>query len=120
MGVDAQQLLQQALLGEAADLLEGVALFVWNEERHYVAVNEEACRLVGLSREELVGMPVGNLTPDHAAGELALVRAGRVTDGASSFTRPDGELVELEWTTAHTRIAGLPYMLSIVRRRRDG
>jgi PAS domain S-box-containing protein len=119
VGADAQQLLQQALLGEAVDYLEGLAVFVWNEERHYVAVNEEACRLVGLSREQLIGTPVGDLTPDRAAADLARVQAGTVTDGTSSFTRPDGEHVDLEWTTVHTRIAGLPYMVSVVRRRRD-
>lgn len=118
MAVEAgpQELLQQALLGEAADFLEGVALFVWNEERRYVAVNQEACRLVGLPREELIGMPVGQLTPDGATEEMRRVRFGAVTEGTSSFTRPDGEVVELVWTTAHTRVAGLPYMISVCRR----
>jgi PAS domain-containing protein len=114
---DAFQILQRSLLGEAIDLLDGVAVFVWNEERHYVAVNEEACRLVGLDRQALIGMPVGELSPDRAAGDIARVRAGAVTEGTSSFTRPDDEVVELSWTTVHTRIAGLPYMVSLCRRR---
>jgi len=117
MDADAQQLLQQALLGEAVDCLDGVAVFVWNEERRYVAVNQAACDLVGLTREELIGMPVGDLTPDRAAGDVRRVQAGHITSGASSFTRRDGERVDLEWTTAHTRVAGLPYMLSVCRRR---
>ena len=117
MAGDALQILQRSLLGEAIDLLDGAAVFVWNEERHYVAVNEEACRLVGLGREELIGMPVGDLSPDQARADIARVREGVVTDGSSSFTRKDGEVVELAWTTLHTRIAGLPYMVSIVRRR---
>jgi PAS domain S-box-containing protein len=116
MGEEPQELLQQALLGEAADYLDGLAVFVWNEERRYVAVNQEACRLVGLSRDELIGMPVGDLSPDGAAGDMQRVRAGAVTNGSSSFTRRDGEVVELTWTTAHTRVAGLPYMISICRR----
>jgi PAS domain S-box-containing protein len=115
---DAQRLLQRSLLGEAIELADGVAVFVWNEERHYVAVNEEACRLVGLDREALIGMPVGGLTANNAESERAQVSAGHVTDGTSSFTRPDGEVVDLEWTTLHTRVAGLPYMVSICRRRR--
>ena len=110
------ELLQQALLGEAAEFVEGLALFVWNDERRYVAVNQEACRLVGLSRQELIGMPVGDLSPDGAAEEMRLVRSGTVTDGTSSFTRRDGVVVELSWTTTHTRVAGLPYMISICRR----
>ena len=48
--------------------------------------------------------------------DIARVREGAVTDGTSSFTRPDGEVVELGWTTVHTRVAGLPYMVSLVRR----
>jgi PAS domain S-box-containing protein len=116
MDGEPQELLQQALLGEAADFLDGVAVFVWNEERRYVAVNQEACRLVGLSREELTGMPVGDLSPNGAADDLRRVRVGTITDGTSSFTRRDGEVVELSWTTAHTRVAGLPYMISICRR----
>jgi len=110
--------MQQALLGEAVDLIDGVAVFVWNEERHYVAVNEEACRLIGLSREEIVGMRVGDLSPERASPDLQRVLAGGVIDGASSFTRPDGEVVEVTWTTVQTRVAGLPYMLSICRRSR--
>ena len=117
MASDPQQLLQQALLGEAIDFLADLAVFVWNEERHYVAVNQEACRLVGLSREELIGMPVGDLSPDRASADMARVQAGTLTTGTSSFTRRDGEIVELEWTTAHTRVAGLPYMISLCRRR---
>lgn len=116
---EAQQLLQRSLLGEAVDLLEGVAIFVWNEERHYVAVNEEACRLVGMSRAELIGMPVGELTVGHASEELGRVRDAPFAEGTLSFTRRSGEEIELAWTTIHTRVAGLPYMVSICRRR-DG
>jgi PAS domain S-box-containing protein len=116
MNLETQQMLQRALLGEAVDLLEGVAVFVWNEERHYVAVNEEACRLVGLDRGALVGMPVGNLTHDEAAEQFEQVRSG-VREGTLEFTRPDGEVVALEWTTLQTRVAGLQYMVSICRRR---
>jgi PAS domain S-box-containing protein len=114
---DTQQLLQQSLLGEALDFAEGVAIFVWNEERHYVAVNQEACRLVGLAREELIGMPVGDMSPGRATADMKRVQAGDVTDGTSTFTRRDGRTIQVEWTTFHTRVAGLPYMVSIVRPR---
>jgi len=39
--------------------------------------------------------------------------------GTSSLERRDGERIPLEWVTAHTRVAGLPYYVSIVWRR-DG
>ena len=116
MSVDTQRLLQQSLLGEAIDCAHGVAVFVWNDERNYVAVNEAACALVGVTREELIGTPVGSMTDDGAAEQMDNVRAGS-TQGSHTFTRPDGESVDLEWTTVPTRVAGLPYWVSICRRR---
>ena len=116
MGDDTERILQQSLLGEAVEGMDGAAVFVWNEERHYVAVNEEACRLVGLSRAELIGMPVGQLSPGHADREIREVRNAPFVRGSSSFLRRDGTSVEIEWVTMHTRVAGLPYMVSVVWR----
>ena len=50
---------QLALLGEAVSHASDVAVFVWDDDRTYVAVNEAACELVGLDREELLAMRVG-------------------------------------------------------------
>jgi PAS domain S-box-containing protein len=111
---DAQHILHRALLGEAMDCAEGTAIFVWNEERKYVAVNEKACRLVGLSREELVGMPVGDLSPDNASADIARTRNAELVRSSSSFTRRDGTDVPIDWVTMRTRVAGLPYMVSLV------
>jgi PAS domain S-box-containing protein len=116
MTTDTQQLLQRSLLGEAIDLLEDVAVFVWNEERNYVAVNEAACRLVGLTRDELIGMRVGALTANDAVEEIHAARTTTPFEGTSSFTRPDGVEVRLTWITLHTKVAGLDYMVSICRR----
>lgn len=111
---EAHHILQRALLGEAMDCAEGTAVFVWNEERKYVAINEQACRLVGLSREELIGMPVGNLSPNNASGDIALTRDADIVRSSSSFTRRDGTEVTIKWVTMRTRVAGLPYMVSLV------
>jgi hypothetical protein len=62
-------------------------------------------------------MPVGELSPDHARADMERTQSAPVLHGSSSFTRRDGEVVELDWVTMHTRIAGLPYMLSICWRR---
>ena len=113
---DTQRLLHLSLLGEAVDCLQEVAVFVWNDERNYVAVNEAACRLVGLPRDELIGMPVGALSPGNATADIARVRESEAVDGESWFTRRDGQIVRLRWTTARTSIAGLPYLVSICRR----
>jgi hypothetical protein len=69
MSEGPQRILQRALLGEAIDCAEGTAVFVWNDERHYVA---------------------------------------------SSFTRRDGERIDIEWVTLRTRVAGLEYRVSLV------
>jgi hypothetical protein len=37
-------------------------------------------------------------------------------EGSSTFTRLDGTEVRLTWTTVHTKVAGLEYMVSICRR----
>jgi PAS domain S-box-containing protein len=76
-------------------------------------VNEGACRLTGLSRTELIGMPVGELSPDRAAGDIERTRSAPLVRDSSSFTRRDGTNVEIEWVTTHTTVAGLEYMLSL-------
>jgi PAS domain S-box-containing protein len=110
----AAQILQRALLGEAVDGADGIAVFVWDDDRHYVAVSDGACELVGLAREELIGMPVGNMSPERAAGDIARTTSANVTHGTSSFDRRTGERVDIAWVTVHTRVAGLPYMVSVV------
>ena len=114
MSDEPQRILQRALLGEAIDAAEGTAVFVWNEERHDVAVNDAACRLVGLERDELIGMPVGELSPGGAADELDRVRRSPLVRGTSSFTRRGGERIDIDWVTLGTRIAGLEYRVSLV------
>ena len=114
MSEESQRILQWALLGEAVDGAEGTAVFVWNDERHYVAVNEAACRLVGVGRDELIGMSVGELSPGGASEELDRVRHSSLLRGSSSFTRRDGEHIEIDWVTLHTRVAGLEYRISLV------
>ena len=101
MSEDPQRITQWALLGEAIDAAEGTAVFVWNDDRHYVAVNEAACRLVGISRGELTGMPVGELSPGGAVEEMDRVRRS-------------SERIEIDWVTLHTRVAGLEYRISLV------
>lgn len=58
---------QLALLGEAVECFDDVAVFVWDEDRTYVAVNQAACHLVGKTRREILPMKVGDLAPDRAS-----------------------------------------------------
>jgi hypothetical protein len=62
-------------------------------------------------------MRVGALSPNDAAEEIEAVRATTMPfEGSSTFTRLDGTEVRLTWTTVHTKVAGLEYMVSICRR----
>jgi PAS domain S-box-containing protein len=111
-GSDSQRLVHRSLLGEAVDGLTGLAVFVWDEDRHYVAVNDAACAVTGLSREQLIGMPVGEMSDDGAKGTMSAARQAPLLTGKTAFTRSDGTRVELDFLTVHTRIAGLPFMAS--------
>jgi PAS domain S-box-containing protein len=111
-GSDSQQLVHRSLLGEAVDGLTGVAVFVWDEGRHYVAVNNAACAVTGLSREELIGMPVGDMSEDGVKGTMSAAQREPLLQGKIAFIRGDGVRVELDFVTAHTRIAGLQFMVS--------
>jgi PAS domain-containing protein len=106
--VDVTQL---ALLGEASECLDEVAIFVWDDDRNYVAVNQAACALVGKSRDEILRMRVGDMTADHASPLFEEVQRAGVHSGSFRF---DGG--EVQYVTAQTRIAGLPYMVSVVWR----
>ncbi len=108
---------QLALLGEAVSAAAGVAVFVWNDDRTYVAVNDAACKLVGLEREELLTMRVGDLSPDRAEPQFEEVQRRDVSTGSSTFTRRDGTTVAIEWLTFRTKLAGLRYMASVCWRR---
>jgi PAS domain S-box-containing protein len=57
----------EALIQQAADL--PVALLIANNSGRYVDVNDDATRLTGFSRRELLQMSVWDLTPTPAAAE---------------------------------------------------
>jgi PAS domain-containing protein len=116
MNEDADQLAAIALLGEAVDLLQDVAIFVWDEDRNYVAVNEAACELVGRTRREILQMKVGDMSPDRASPYFEDVQHGALHRGSLTVYRHDGP-VEIEWLTCRTKIAGLPYMVSVCWRK---
>jgi PAS domain-containing protein len=111
--VTGDDLVQLALLGEAIACAVAVAGFVWNDDRDYVAVNDYACELVGLSREELLATRVGDQTAGRASPLLDEVQRTPVSSGSLTLTRADGAEVPIAWVTFETSIAGLRYMASL-------
>ena len=105
---DAAEVAQLALLGEAAEQLQDVAVFVWDEDRNYVAVNQAACTLLGKKRAEILAMKVGDMTPNRAQPLFDEVLHGGVHAGV--MESPAGEL---HYVTCKTKVAGLPYMVSV-------
>lgn len=105
---DALDLPQLTLLGEAIECIGDVGVFVWDEDRHYVAVNQAACRMVGRTREEILQMRVGDMTPNRASPLFEDVQRSGIHRGVHRF---DGGAVE--FLTTRTKIAGLPYMVSV-------
>ena len=99
---------QLALLGEAADCLQEVAVFVWDDDRNYVACNQAACDLLGKTRKEILAMKVGDMHPDRATELFRAVQRRGVHSGTMSSPRG-----ELQYLTCRTKIAGLPYMVSV-------
>jgi PAS domain-containing protein len=114
--VSALHFTQLALLGEAVDNLRQVAVFVWDEDRNYVAANDAACELLGRPREEVLKLRVGDLSPNRASPHFENVQHGTMHRGSHEINLENGP-VALDWLTCQTRIAGLPYMVSMVWRK---
>jgi PAS domain-containing protein len=106
---DAFEVAQLALLGEAVEWLQDVAVFVWDEDRHYVAANQAACELLGKTRDEILGMRVGDMTENRASPLFEEVQHG----GAIHTGVMESPAGRLNYLTCRTRVAGLPYMISV-------
>jgi PAS domain-containing protein len=115
MKARAHTLFQQTLLGDAAEHAE-IGVLVWNEERRYVAVNTCACRLLGVSREDLLGAKVGDQNRTAAAQDAIEASLGKLP----AFGRtplPNG--LTVDWITVASGVAGLPHILGLMWETRD-
>jgi PAS domain S-box-containing protein len=106
--------LQRSLLGEAMDMAE-LAVFVFEDDEHYVAVNDAACELSGYTREELLDLPLRDLAadPEQALRNLKRVASGERTHGRTRMRRKDGTVIELEYRAARATIAGMPFLVAL-------
>jgi PAS domain S-box-containing protein len=109
---DAHALIHGALVGEA--LQDGpVAVFVFDENGRYLAVNRYACELLGYDRDELLQRRIGELsTRDHAVDfYLEAIRTGR--PATTSVRHKDGSVVRLRFRATATRVAGMPVFVGV-------
>ncbi|HZT91057.1 MAG TPA: PAS domain-containing protein [Gaiellaceae bacterium] len=106
----ATSILQQTLLGDAAEHAE-VGVMVWNEERHYVAINDHACRMLGRPRAALLGAAMGDTNPANAPAVIDAVLAGQ---GRGRVRLQDE--TEVEWICVPTEVAGMPHLFGLMWR----
>jgi PAS domain S-box-containing protein len=106
--------LQRALLGEALDTA-GLAAFVFEDDEHYVAVNDAACELSGYSRAELLELPVRELSaqPERTLRNLRKVADGTRESGRAKMRRRDGTVIDVGYRASRTTIAGMPFLIAV-------
>jgi hypothetical protein len=56
---------------------------------------------------------VGDLSPDRGSPHFERAQKEPRTTGRGTLQRPDGTVLEVEWVTFHTRVAELPYIVSV-------
>lgn len=106
--------LQRALLGEALDTAE-LAVFVFEDAEHYVAVNDAACVLSGYTREELLELPLRRLAadPERTLRNLQRVASGERTAGSARMRRKDGTVIDVQYRASRATIAGMPFLVAV-------
>lgn len=106
--------LQRALLGEALDTA-ALAVFVFEDHEHYVAVNDAACELSGYTRQELLDLPLRRLAadPKRTLRNLERVASGKRTAGSARMRRKDGTVIDVEYRAARATIAGMPFLVAV-------
>jgi len=106
----ADRFIQASLLGEAVDF-GPACVFVADEERKYVAVNQAACDVLGYTRAELLKLRVDDVASSNGKWEEMQIK-GSVT-GEVDIRRKDGTTVPFRYTAGRTTVAGMPVFVSV-------
>jgi PAS domain S-box-containing protein len=116
----SQDLVQEALLGEALEHAP-IAAIVLDEQGRYLAANRVACELTGYSREELLELGATALTfdPESLASTLTRMVRGDLTAGSADMRRKDGSALTCEFRVGATRSGGLPFHVLVFWERLD-
>ncbi|HZW24871.1 MAG TPA: PAS domain S-box protein [Gallionella sp.] len=109
---------QLAMLGAAIDHAHEAAYFV-DEHGGFFYVNEEASRMLGYSREALLGMTVMDIAPGWtpqvmAESWQAISKVGAFTIEAE-HRHKDGRIVPVEINITHMNYGGRAFNLAMVR-----
>ena len=95
---------------------EGVYLL---DGARFLYVNDEACRALGYSREELLTMAVPDIDPDYPEERVALSQKRTREDGPRTFEtnhrRKDGRTFPVEITSSAFSYAGKDYHIALAR-----
>ncbi len=97
---------------EAIDLVDAATL-------RFVEVGGGACRMLGYSREELLGMPLVAIQADRGEAELRALCARVLAAGGASFEARhrcrDGRILEVQVSVRAIHLRGRDYFLGIWR-----
>ena len=107
---DAHGAVLETLLLEAIESAR-LAVCVYDERGRYVTVNECACKVLGCSREELLGHDIADFTEGGIDRTVLLGNQHR--EGVRVVTRKDGSTVPCAFVVAPTRVGHLPYFVAI-------
>lgn len=98
--VSASLLDQQMKLKEFALEHAREAVYLMDENMRFIYVNQEACRALGLGREELLGLTPSDIDPDHTPEAALAAREKIWAQGAIALEtrhrRRDGSLFPVE------------------------
>ena len=110
---DVNKLIQTTLVGEALDGAP-VAIFVADDDRRYIAVNEYACLLLGYSRDELLALGVLDVAVNpHARDDYDEMLASGFSTGTARLRRKDGEEIEVAYRASETTVGTMRLFVSV-------
>jgi len=111
-----------ALLQFAMDRV-GEAVFLIDEEARFHYVNQESCRALGYTREELLGLGSQDIDPDFLSNSEPVqwtqlwsdLRAGRSIRFETRHRRKDGSLFPVEVSSSYFEYGKVAYVLALAR-----
>ncbi len=109
----ANPLVQASLLGEAVDGAD-IAVLVSDEDGRCIAVNKQACALLGYTRGDLLNLAVTDFVPDTDPGEcFRSVFASGGQEGVVETLRSDGSHLAVRYWSTPTRVAQMRLVVSL-------